>query len=260
MATMRPSLLPGLLASAKQNMDRGYGDLALFEVGQVFGGAKPEQQKLLASALRSNLARTTGAGRNWLIKENPVDVFDVKADCFATLSALGAPETMLITRDAPPWFHPGRSGVARLGSTIIAVFGELHPKILVAYDIAGELAAFEIFLGALPAPKVKATRTKSKLQLNALQSVRRDFAFIIDEKIDAAEVLKAARSADKSLITKIGVFDVYQGSGIEAGKKSIAIEVTLQPLAKTMTDAEIEEIAQKIVGAITKATGASLRS
>jgi phenylalanyl-tRNA synthetase beta chain len=260
MASMRPSLLAGLIAGAKQNMDKGYSDLALFEVGQVFTGEKPEEQKWLASGVRSNLAKTTGAGRNWLIKENPADAFDVKADCLATLAALGAPETMLITRDAPPWFHPGRSGTMRLGPIVIANFGELHPQILADYDITGRLAAFEIFLEALPTPKAKITRTKPKLQLSTLQPVHRDFAFIVDEKIDAAELLKAARSAEKTLIGKIGVFDVYQGRGIESGKKSIAIEVTLQPQDKTMTDAEIEEISQKIVAAVIKATGASLRA
>ncbi len=259
MTAMRPSLLPGLIASAKQNMDRGFGDLALFEVGQAFLGTKPEDQKIHACGVRTDLAKIAGTGRHWSRKENPVDVYDVKADCLAVLSALGASENAQLAREAPSWYHPGRSGTVRLGPNILAHFGELHPKILEAYDMVSAAAAFEIFIGALPASKERAVRTKPKLQLSALQPVRRDFAFIVDGKTDAAELVKAVRGAEKTLIAKIGVFDVYQGAGIPADKKSLAVEVTLQPQDKTMTDAEIEAVSQKIVAAVAKATGASLR-
>lgn len=257
---MRPSLLHGLLLAAKQNIDRGFIDLALFECGQVFAGTKPDDQKTHAAGLRTNLAKASGLGRHWSSKGNTVDVFDVKADCLEVLSAFGVPDNAQITRDAPAWYHPGRSGVLRLGANVLAQFGELHPKILEAYGIKDSVAALEIFIDALPTPKAKLTKTKLQLQLSALQPLRRDFAFIVDEKIEAGEIVKAARGADKSLITKVNVFDVYKGKGIEPHQKSLAIEVVLQPQERTMTDAEIEAVAQKIVSAVTSATGATLRS
>lgn len=260
MSSMRPNLLPGLLFALKQNMARGNSDLALFETGQVFLGAKSEDQKIVAAGLRSNLAKPSGAGRHWSADFQESDLFDVKSDCSALLSQLGAPENLQITREAPNWYHPGRSGVFRLGKTVLGIFGELHPSILQAYDISAQICGFEVYLEALPALKAKATRTKPKLVLSALQPVCRDFAFILDEKIDAADVIKAARNSDKNFVAQVNLFDVYQGKGIEPGKKSLAIEVTMQPREKTMTDAEIETVSQNIVAAVTKATGASLRS
>ncbi|MES2907005.1 MAG: phenylalanine--tRNA ligase subunit beta [Pseudomonadota bacterium] len=254
MAVMRPSLLPGLIMAARQNEDRGVSHAALFEVGQVFKGLEPKDQFVLASGLRGQ------ADRHWSRKETHADVFDAKADCVAVLSALGAPDNIPVTRDAPSWFHPGRSGTFRLGPNVIAHFGELHPAIVEHHKLSSGAAAFEIFIDALPVPKTKPTRTKPKLALSVLQPLRRDFAFTLDEHVEAAEVLKAARGADKALITDVTVFDVYQGAGIPSGKKSLAIEVTLQPQDKTLTEPEIDAVAQKIIAAVTKATGASLRS
>ncbi|MGD9884254.1 MAG: phenylalanine--tRNA ligase subunit beta, partial [Reyranella sp.] len=160
---------------------------------------------------------------------------------------------------APSWYHPGRSGAIKLGDRVMAWFGELHPEIVAAADLAGPVAAFEVFLDAPPLPKPKATKARPKLVLSAFQPLERDFAFIVDAGIEAERLVRAARNADKTLITAARVFDVYAGKGVPDDKKSIALSVTLQPVDRTLTDAEIEAASAKIVAAVTKATGAALR-
>ena len=261
LSDMRPSLLPGLIRAAQANADRGYGDVALFEVGQVFAGDQPKDQTMSAAGLRRATAKPFGAGRHWSGAAKPVDVFDAKADALAALAACGAPVGNLqVTADAPGWYHPGRSGSFRLGPNVIGVFGELHPSVLEALDVSGPLVAFELTLDRVPEPKAKATKVKPLIDLSAFQPVRRDFAFIVDRTVGAADILKAAQGVDKKLITGASVFDVYEGAGIEAAKKSVAIEVTLQPRERTLTDAEIETVAGKIVAEVTKKTGATLRA
>lgn len=260
LSDMRPSLLPGLIRSAQANADRSYGDVALFEVGQVFAGDKPEDQRMAASGLRRAAAKPTGAGRFWGGSAGNVDAFDAKADALAALSACGAPVANLqVTADAPDWYHPGRSGSFRLGSNVIGTFGELHPLVLEALDATGPLCAFEIILDRIPEPKAKPTKVKPPIDLSAFQPVRRDFAFVVGQEVGAADILRAAQGVDKKLITEASVFDVYEGPGIEAEKKSVAIEVVLQPRERTLTDAEIEAVAAKIVAEVAKKTGASLR-
>ncbi|MEP9377517.1 phenylalanine--tRNA ligase subunit beta [Aquabacter sp. CN5-332] len=260
LSDMRPSLLPGLIRSAQANADRSYGDVALFEVGQVFAGDKPEDQRMAASGLRRATAKPTGAGRFWGGSTGAVDAFDAKADALAALAACGAPVANLqVTADAPGWYHPGRSGSFRLGSNVIGTFGELHPSALEALDATGPICAFEIILDRIPEPKAKPTKVKPLLDLSAFQPVRRDFAFVVGQEVGAADILRAAQGVDKKLITEASVFDVYEGPGIEAQKKSVAIEVVLQPRERTLTDAEIEAVAAKIVAEVVKKTGASLR-
>ncbi len=259
MAAMRPSLLPGLLAALRNNLDHGASHLALFEVGQIFEGAEANQQKWNASGLRSGLSSVNGLGRDWSRASVSADLFAAKADCAALLASLGAPDSIQATRDAPAWYHPGKSGAFRLGKNVMAVFGELHPSILKHYGLEQSVCAFEVMLDALPVPRAKTTRTKAKLNASALQAIRRDFAFIVDEAVEAGDVIKAVRGADKALIASTTLFDVYQGKGIEPGKKSLALEVTLQPRDKTLSEAEIEAASQKIIEAVTTATGASLR-
>lgn len=261
LSDMRPSLLPGLIRAAQANADRGYGDVALFEVGQVFAGDQPKDQTMSAAGLRRATAKPFGAGRHWSGAAKAVDVFDAKADALAALAACGAPVGNLqVTADAPGWYHPGRSGSFRLGPNVIGVFGELHPTVLEALDVSGPLVAFELTLDRVPEPKAKATKVKPLIDLSAFQPVRRDFAFIVDRTVGAADILKAAQGVDKKLITGASVFDVYEGAGIDAAKKSVAIEVTLQPRERTLTDAEIETVAGKIVAEVTKKTGATLRA
>ncbi|HEX2113681.1 MAG TPA: phenylalanine--tRNA ligase subunit beta, partial [Alphaproteobacteria bacterium] len=255
---MRPSLLPNLLLAAKRNADRGVGDSALFEVGPQFGDDTPTGQRQVAAGL---LVGASGP-RHWGVKPRAVDAIDAKGDALALLSALGLSiENVQVAAEAPAWYHPGRSGALKLGpKTVLAWFGELHPRVLAALDVKGPAVAFELFLNALPAPKAKDSKARPLLRLSAFQPVERDFAFVLDAGVSADQVIRAAKGADKTLVSAVSVFDVYQGKGVPEGKKSLAIAVRLQPTARTLTDAEIESVGQKIVAAVVKATGASLRS
>ncbi|HCX66943.1 MAG TPA: phenylalanine--tRNA ligase subunit beta, partial [Rhodobiaceae bacterium] len=199
--------------------------------------------------------------RHWQGKAGSVEAMDAKEDAVALLSALGAPvASFQIAADAPSWYHPGRSGVFRLGpKNIIGYFGELHPRVLDAMDVAGPIVGFEIFPDAIPEPKRKATRAKPPLDMSDLQPLRRDFAFVVAESVTADQVIRAARGADKKLITDVSLFDVFEGGSLGEGQKSLAIEVTLQPVEKTLTDEEIDAVSKKIVAAVEKATGGTLR-
>jgi phenylalanyl-tRNA synthetase beta chain len=259
LAAMRPSLLPGLLTAAQRNRDRGIGDGALFELGQAYRGPAPEDQFLVASGVRFGQSALTGSGRHWSGAAPSVDVFAAKADAVAVLAALGIDQAHItVAREAPPWFHPGRSGALKLGpKTQLSVFGELHPEALAKLAADVPLAAFEIYLDALPQGRKGLTRPA--LEALDLQPVARDFAFVLDSDVEAAEVVQAAQGADRVLIVSVGVFDVFTGQGVPEGKKSLAVQVTLQPRDKTLTDAEIEAVAAKIVAAVTKSTGGELR-
>ncbi|HEV7718096.1 MAG TPA: phenylalanine--tRNA ligase subunit beta [Arsenicitalea sp.] len=257
MTDMRPSLLPGLLSAARRNANRGFSDLSLFEVGQVFLSDAPEGQHTYATGIR-----TGSTGRHWQEPARKVSVFDAKADLAALLDALGVDiEKTQLVAEAPAWSHPGRGGRLQLGpKTIIGWFGELHPAWAKDLGIDAAVAAFEIDIDALPEPRRKPTRTKPALKLSDLMPLSRDFAFVVDRDVPAATILKAARAAEKALITDVTVFDVFEGSHVGEGRKSVAIEVTLQPQDKTLTDEEIEKISAAIVASVTKATGGTLRA
>jgi phenylalanyl-tRNA synthetase beta chain len=259
---MRPSLIPGLVAAAQKNADRGFPDVALCEVGQVFRGDAPADQFTAAAGIRRALAKPSGIGRHWGKRDGEVDAFDAKADALAVLAAAGAPASALqVVAGGPAWFHPGRSGTIQIGpQNVLGHFGELHPSALEALDAKGPLVAFEVILERIPEPKAKATRAKAALDLSPFQPVERDFAFVVERKAKAADVVRAAQSADRKLISGVTVFDVYEGPGIDPGKKSIAVAVTIQPREKTMTDAEIEALAAKIVAEVAKRTGGVLRA
>jgi phenylalanyl-tRNA synthetase beta chain len=261
LSDMRPSLIPGLVLAAQKNADRGFNDVALFEVGQIFRGDRPEDQVSAASGVRRRLARLAG-GRNWSTGAAEVDTFDAKADALAVLAAAGAPpQALQIVPGGASWLHPGRSGTLQIGpQNVLGWFGELHPKILQALGAEGPLVAFEIILERIPEAKAKPTRAKPPLELSAFQPVERDFAFVVARTTKAGDIVRAAQGVDRKLITGISVFDVYEGPGIDADKKSIAIAVTLQPREKTMTDEEIDAVAAKIVAEVGKRTGAVLRS
>lgn len=261
LSSMRPSLLPGLLMGVARNANRGFADVALFELGQAYTGDTPDDQLLNVAGVRAGNAKITGAGRHWDGAAEPVTVFDAKADAVAVLSALGIdPGKAQITRDAPEWYHPGRSGTLRLGpKMVLAHFGELHPAILKTLDVEGSAVAFEIFLGALP-PEKKKSRARAPLAALDLLPVRRDFAFVLDKAVAAGDVVKAAAGADKGLISAVTVFDVFEGGALAAeGKKSLAIEVTLQPVTETLTEKDIEAVSQKIIADVKKATGGEIR-
>jgi phenylalanyl-tRNA synthetase beta chain len=261
LSDMRPSLLPGLIDAASRNAARGFGDVALFEVGQIFKGAEAADQKMAAAGLRRGTARIGGAQRHWAEAVGRVDVFGAKADALALLAALGiAPAALQIVPGAPPWFHPGRSGTLQFGpKNIVGYFGEFDPRTLAALDAEGPLAAFEILLDEVPPPKAKPTKVKPKLELSELMPLERDFAFLVDRAVRAGDIVKAAQGADRALVTNVAVFDVYEGTGIPADKKSIAIAVTLQPREKTLAEADIDAVSAKIIAEVGKKTGAVLR-
>ena len=262
MSSMRPGLLAGLLTAVTRNRNRGTADVALFELGQAYRGDKPEDQYLSAAGVRAGTATLDGAGRHWDGKAEAAGLFEVKADVFAALAALGVDANKAqITRDCPAWYHPGRSGTLRLGpKTILAYFGDVHPATLKALDVEAPVAAFEIFLDTLP-PERKKSRAKSALTASDLLPVTRDLAFIVPKDVAAGDLVKAAQNADKGLVRVVTVFDVFEGGSLAAeGKKSIAIEVTIQPTTETLTDQAIETITQKIVADVKRATGGELRS
>jgi phenylalanyl-tRNA synthetase beta chain len=258
MTHLRPDLLPGLLRAAARNQARGFADMALFEVGPAFQGGEPGEQHLQAAGL---LVGHT-APRDPFGARRPVDVFDAKADAEAVLAAIGAPARAQITRKLAPWWHPGRAGVIGLGPTVMASFGEVHPKVLAEMGVKGPAMAFTILIASVPMPKVK-TPTKPALVLSDLQAVDRDFAFIVDSGVESLTAVNAAICADKVLIETVRLFDQFTGERAESqmgpGKKSIALTVRLQPSDKTLTEAEIEAVSAKIIEKVTKATGGTLR-
>ena len=260
LSDMRPSLLPGLIASAQANGDRGFSDVALFEVGQIFRGDRPEDEFVAAAGARRGYASSKGIGRHWS-GSAMADAFDVKADALAVLAAAGAPmQALQIVPGGPAWLHPGRSGTIQIGpQNILGHFGELHPRALETLRADGPVMAFEVILDRVPAAKQRPTRARPPLELSAFQPVSRDFAFIVDRSVKAGDLVRTAQGVDKKLIADVTVFDVYEGKGIEDGKKSIALAVSLQPREKTMTDDEIDMVAAKIVAEVTKKTGGALR-
>ncbi len=252
---MRPSILGNLLLAASRNASRGFPDLGLFEIGPAYRDATEKGQLLVATGLRVGLARP----RNWEGRPREADAFDAKTDALALMRALVVPvENIQITQDAPVYYHPGRSGAMRLGPGILAFFGELHPRILKATDFKGAAAGFEVFMENLPMARTKGN-ARPLLDSSPFQPLERDFAFVVDEKIAADRLVKAAKGADRALISEVRVFDAFQGGNLPEGKKSIAFSVTLQPRERTLTDAEIEAVSAKIVAAINKATGGELR-
>lgn len=253
MTHLRPDLLPGLLAAAARNQARGFADLALFELGPVFSGGEPGEQAVRLSGLMVGAT----APRDPFGSRRKVDLYDAKADAEAVLAAIGAPAKAQINRKLDGWWHPGRAGNIALGPNILATFGEIHPRVLKAMGVKGAAVGFTVHIGNVPFPKTRAT-TRPALQILDLQAVERDFAFVVDPKVEATTLVNAAAGADKTLIERVSVFDQFVG--LEDGRKSIAISVRLQPRDKTLTDAEIEAVCQKIIDKVTKASGGTLRA
>ncbi|TDX77817.1 phenylalanyl-tRNA synthetase beta subunit [Neorhizobium sp. R1-B] len=266
MSDMRPSLLPGLLTAAQRNADKGFGDVAIFEVSGTYESDKPEGQRRVAGGVRRGTASLNGSGRLWSNSAKgggkPVDVFDAKADALAVVEACGLPMgNVQIEKGAPEWYHPGRSGTIKMGpKVVLGYFGEFHPKMLGALDVSGALCGFEVFLDAMPDPKKKATRTKPPLELSPFQVVKRDFAFVVGSEVEAGSLVKAAVTADRKLITGVNVFDVFEGASLGEGRKSVAIEVLIQPVERTLTDEDFEALTAKIVANVEKTTGGVLRA
>jgi phenylalanyl-tRNA synthetase beta chain len=254
---MRPSILPNLIEAAGRNANRGHPDAALFEIGPVFHSDQPNGQRTAITAILA-----PHSARHWA-KGGEDDLFTLKADLFALLDEINAPTGSLQVAQglASPWWHPGRSARLQLGpKAVLAEFGEIHPAVLKALDVAGPVYGFEIWLDAVPEPKRKGGKTRPKLDLPALMPLTRDFAFLVDKAVAAGDLIRAAASADKALIDGVALFDVYEGPGVPDGQKSMAIEVTIQPRQATLTDAEIEALSTRIVAAVDKACGGKLRS
>lgn len=262
MSSMRPNLVPGLLSAIKRNRSRSIADAALFEVGQAYRGDRPEDQYVSATGFRFGQNGMTGSGRHWSGATENVGLFEAKADCMALLCQLGVDiKRVQVSRDAPEWYHPGRSGVIRLGPKIIlAYFGEIHPGFLSKLGVSGAVAGFELFIDDLPVPKRKNTsHTRSALNITDLHPVKRDFAFLVDADTPAGDVVRAALSADKKLVEIVNVFDSFEGKSLGSDKKSLAIEVIMQPRSETLTDKQIEVVSDKVIAAVVKATGGEIR-
>ncbi len=261
LSDMRPSLLPGLIAAAGRNAARGVADLAFFEVGQVFRGDGAADQRVAAAAIRAGTAKRGRSGRHWSGPAASVDAFDAKADVLALLAALGvATGGLQVVAPAPGMFHPGRSATLRFGPKgVVGHFGEFHPRVLAALDVAGPLVGFEIVLDDIPAPKSRPTKAKPRLELSDLMPLQRDFAFVVDRHVEAAALIKAALGAERQLVTDVAIFDIYEGQGVPPGKKSVAITATIQPRVATLKDVEIDAVMDKIIAEVAKKTGAVLR-
>ncbi len=260
MTTMRPGLLPGLLAAVHRNANRGFSDIALFEVGQAYRGDGEKDQVMVAAGVRAGSAQLMGAGRHWAGAAVPAGVYDVKADAVALLASLGLDAAKAqLSRDAPGWYHPGRSATLRLGpKVVLAHFGELHPATLALMDVSGQAAAFEVFLDALPRDKRK-SRAKPPLAASDLLPVTRDFAFVVGRAVVSGDLVKAAQGADKTMISAVRVFDVFEGGSLGPEQKSLGLEVTLTPSSRTLTDEDIDDVAKKVIAEVKRTTGGEIR-
>ena len=248
---MRPTGIATLTLAAARNAARGYPDLALFEIGPAF----PDEGAQIQVAAGLRCGRSP---RHWSAAQTPAGALDAKADLWAVLAGLGVPmDALTVTADAPGFYHPGQSGTVRQGpKNILATFGTLHPRLAAAIDLTGPVAAFEVNLDAIQEPK---KRKKATPDLPSLQPLTRDFAFLVDATVTADAVLRAARGAERTLIAGVSLFDRYEGDKVPDGKISLGIEVVLQPRDHTLTEAEIDAASSKIVAAVAKATGATLR-
>lgn len=254
---MRPNLLANLIAAAGRNSDRGFKNVALFEAGNQFHSDIPEGQTYALAGVRRGLNHD----RHWANNPKDVNVYDAKADAVAILSSLGVDtDTVQVIANAPGWYHPGRSGVLQLGpKNIMAYFGEIHPAIIKKMDVKGPIVGFEIMIATIPFPKSKSGNSRGPLKASDFPSVEKDFAFVVDVDMPADEIVKSVRSVNKNLIENINIFDVYKGQGIDENKKSVAVNVKLQPQDKTMTDEEIETFRQEVIAKVLKKTGGILR-
>ncbi len=296
--TMRPSLLPNLLDAAKRNAARDFKNISLFEVGLQFHDITPDGQKMVACGIRTErnivedgfVRKIKMYGNAYkLNKQNfikaevfPLLPLTAKADAIAILESLGVNKFEISTTNLPSYYHPNRSGAFVLGKTILGYFGEIHPKTSNDFDIEwreirektidasdiinqitnpnleGAVAAFEIFLDAIPVSRSKGT-AKPQLKISDYQAVERDFAFIVDDSVTAATIEKEINKAEKNLITNVEIFDVYSGKGVDTGKKSVAVKVTLQSFERTLTDADITSVSNAIISSASKGFGGILR-
>lgn len=259
LSTMRPSILPNLLDAARRNAARGFKDVALFEVGLQFSGIAPDDQKMVAAGIRTgSITATAYNGDLFATESRTADAMDAKADALAVLETLGLGKAEISTANLSTYYHPSRSGAFVLGKNVLGYFGEIHPAIAAKFDIETSTAAFEIFLDAIPVARSKGT-AKPQLKLSDYQAVERDFAFIVGLEVSSADIVKEINKAEKNLITATQIFDVYVGRGVEEGKKSVAVKVTLQSLEKTLSESDISTVSNAIISSVAKGCGGFLR-
>ena len=258
---LRRSIFSNLIIYLKKNQDRGYPDLSLFEIGPTFSGNKPGEQQIVLGGLKSGVANR----KSWDSKARDIDVFDVKADAIKTLVELGINEDdLFISNNTQDYYNPGRSGSVNLKSLNgpqLAFFGEIHPGIVSNLDFKeGNVCGFEIFLKNIPEPKKKYRLNKRNYSVSEFQKSERDFAFVIDKNYKAGDVEKIISEADKNLIKKVLIFDVFEGGNMPEGKKSIAVNVTIQSMEKTLSEKDLNEVSQKIINLVKTKTGGTIRS
>ena len=252
---MRPSILPTLLLAIQKNVNIGTQDLSFFEVGPVFIGDCPDEQKNTITGIRYG----NKDKKDWKKEVVKYDFYDIKLDVIKTLNAIGAPKNSLkIYQEAPEYFHPGRSAAFKIGQDIIANFGEIHPEISNYFGLNKSVIGFEIFYEKIPLPK-RNKISRPMLKISNLQPVTREFAFLVDEKVESEKISQVAKYVNKDLITDVIILDIYKGENIPKNKKSIAIQVTIQPTQETLTDNALEEISSNLINAIEKKLSGSLR-
>ena len=258
---LRNSILSNLIMYINKNLDRGFKDLSFFEIGPVFYGSNPGEQKTVIGGLRSGKVSRS----SWLEKERNVDIFDIKKDVIQTLAESGY-ENLKISIDekTPSYYHPGKSGrifFNKEKEKVVAYFGEIHPNILKKIDIKTEaLIGFEIFIDNLKEQKKSLKDQKIKYEISDYQKSERDFAFVIDKNFKSQELIEVISDVDQELIKNVNIFDIYEGENIPKDKKSIALNVTIQSMTKTLKEEDLEKINKLIIDTVENKTGAKIRS
>ena len=258
---LRRSIFSNLIIYLKKNQDRGYPDISLFEIGPIFFGNKPGEQEIVLGGLKSGVVNR----KSWDAQTRNIDVFDVKADVMKTLLELGIEENDLhISNKSQNYYNPGRSGSVNLKSengTILALFGEIHPAIVSTLDLKEKnVCGFEIFLKNIPEFKKKHRFYKKNYFVSEFQKSERDFAFVIDKNYKAGDIEKLISEVDKDIIKKVLIFDVFEGGNMPEGKKSVAINVTIQSMEKTLSQKDLDQVSQKIINVVKTKTGGTIRS
>ena len=258
---LRSSLYSNLIISTKKNIHRNFEDLMFFEIGPVFKGSKPGEQSTMISAIKTGKY----SRKNWIEKERNFDVFDIKNDALRTLNEIGVDSSkIVVSNKSKKWYHPGRSGLLSLGSTSgseLAYFGEIHPSIIKRLDLRTDsVLGFEIFMDNIPESGKKIREIKPQFIVSDYQKVVRDFAFIIDKKFQSKELVEIIKTIDTEIIQDVKVFDVYEGENVPHDKKSIALNVTLQAMNKTLDENDLDQLNKKIISTVQDKTGASIRS
>jgi phenylalanyl-tRNA synthetase beta chain len=261
LSVLRNSIFSNLVIHMNKNLDRGFKDLSIFEIGPIFTGSNPGDQEIVVCGLSAGKKFRS----SWIEKERNADVFDVKRDVIQTLVEAGYnSDKFFIDNKTPSYFHPGKSGRLFLNkekNQVAAYFGEIHPNILKKINIKTEsLVGFEIFIDNLKLPKKTLNDQKSKFTFSDFQKSERDFAFIVNKDVNAQDLIDAISNVDHSLVSNIKVFDVYEGNNIPENQKSIAISVTIQSFEKTLNESDLDKINNLIIKSVETKTGAKIRS